>query len=432
MSVASTAPRISVRLVILLTAAVACALRPHPAGSQARPSASAIGRGLTLDTAVAIALRHSPDMQAARAAFDSASAEVRIARAVPNPTYSAIPSAPYQYAVSMPLDVGPQRTYRGRASTAGADAARGDVRNAARLVVFAVQRAYYDVLLADVRRRLVADRRDVVRQVAASDSARVRVGDAPERNLIRSDVELARADADLARAGVDGANARLALQLLMGVDRPDTALAVSGSLRDAAVAMTPATSLADSLLPFALQRRPDLAAGGARVTQSLALRRLAAASLVPIPQVSYVRQFRAPFESGHYYALGVGIELPFLNRYAGQRERAAAATQAAEYGRRRLVLQAQRDVSSALNDYRTERALVQRYELGLITRVGQNVDAARYAYAHGATSLLDVLDAVRAQQDVLTDYYTARHDYAVSVFALDAAVGATPTTTGGR
>ena len=59
----------------------------------------------------------------------------------------------------------------------------------------------------------------------------------------------------------------------------------------------------------------------------------------------------------------------------------------------------------------------------MIAKVEQNVEATRYAYSRGATSLLEVLDALRAQQDVMTDYYTALHDYWVSVAAVDAAQG---------
>jgi outer membrane protein TolC len=52
--------------------------------------------------------------------------------------------------------------------------------------------------------------------------------------------------------------------------------------------------------------------------------------------------------------------------------------------------------------------------------VEQNVQATRYAYSRGAASLLEVLDALRAQQDVTTDYSTSLHDYWVSVYALRA------------
>ena len=155
----------------------------------------------------------------------------------------------------------------------------------------------------------------------------------------------------------------------------------------------------------------------------MAAQRLAASAMVPVPQLSYVRQSTAPFESGHYYAFGIGIEIPILNQYRGERERAAAGRDAASYARRRVEAQASREVRTALAEFRAQQALVKQYEAGVITKVVQNVDATRYAYTRGATSLLEVLDALRAQQDVMTDYYTALHDYLVAADALQAAQG---------
>jgi outer membrane protein TolC len=62
----------------------------------------------------------------------------------------------------------------------------------------------------------------------------------------------------------------------------------------------------------------------------------------------------------------------------------------------------------------------------VLARVEQNVAATRYAYDHGATSLLDLLDALRAAQDVSTEYYTALHDYWIAVYAVEAAEGVRP------
>jgi outer membrane protein TolC len=83
---------------------------------------------------------------------------------------------------------------------------------------------------------------------------------------------------------------------------------------------------------------------------------------------------------------------------------------------------AARDAIAALAEFRAQRGLVRRYESGVISKVSQNVEATRYAYARGAAPLLEVLDALRAQQDVLTDYYTALHDYWVSVHGVRAAL----------
>ena len=57
------------------------------------------------------------------------------------------------------------------------------------------------------------------------------------------------------------------------------------------------------------------------------------------------------------------------------------------------------------------------------TLAAANVSATRYAYERGATSLLEVLDAVKDQQEITLDYQAALHDYAISVRLLEAAVG---------
>ena len=245
----------------------------------------------------------------------------------------------------------------------------------------------------------------------------MRAGDLPERALIRSVVELVRADADVARAAIDAQTARLTLQGLMGVVSPDTALRLAGALTD------PATPIDTVMAGDILARRPDVVASRLREAQSITAQHLATAAVIPIPQLSFVRQYSAPFESGRYYALGIGVEVPLFNQYRGQRERAAAGRDAAKHVRQRVELQASRDVRLAVAQFRAQQSLVARYESGVITKLEQNVAATRYAYSRGATSLLEVLDALRAQQDVLTDYYTALHDYRVAVSALDAAQG---------
>jgi cobalt-zinc-cadmium efflux system outer membrane protein len=386
---------------------VACGLLPVRLAAQ----------GLTLRQAVDSALRNNPDLGIARSLADSARSETRIAGALPNPQYAIIPNTPMQYAATIALDVGPQRIYRMRASDAGARAARMDVDEEARQVVLATQRAYYDVLLADARRTIVTDRRGIMRQLVLADSARVRAGDIPERALIRSVVELVRADADVARAAIDAQTVRLTLQGLMGVTSPDTALRLVDVLTDPAVPVDTATT------GDIIARRPDVAASRVREAQSVAAQHLAAAAVVPVPQLTVVRQYSAPFESGRYYALGLGVEIPVFNQYRGQRERAAAGRDAATHARQRVELQASRDVRSAVAQFRAQQSLLAQYESGVIARVEQNVEATRYAYSRGATSLLEVLDALRAQQDVLTDYYTALRDYRVAGAALDAARG---------
>ena len=377
--------------------------------------------GLSLDAAVDSALRHNWDLRIMAAAGDSARAETRMARALPNPTVAAIPNTPFQYAATLSVDLGPQRTYRTRASELGARAAQSDLREGTRQVVLSVRRAFSDVLLADARRDIVSSRRDIMAQLVAADSARVRVGELPARALTRSQVELLRSETDLARAGIDAQNTRLALQAVMGVAAADTALLVLGDLEFRDLSFENAVDAV-----AVLARRPDVESGRLRESQSEAAQGAARSLVLPVPQLTYVRQFNGPFESGHSYAFGVGVEVPILNRYGGQRARADAAHEAAGVARRRLEAQVARELQSTMVEFLAQRSLVLRYHSGVINKMAQGVEAARYAYSRGATSLLEVLDALRTQQDIMIEYRTALHDYWVAAYTLEAVRGMPP------
>lgn len=180
----------------------------------------------------------------------------------------------------------------------------------------------------------------------------------------------------------------------------------------------------DTLMTFALAHRPDLQASTQRVAQSQSGLRSATALLFPTPMLTFVRQYTAPFESGHFYSFGLSFELPILNLYSGQRSRAAAGLSASQFARQRAATRVEQDVTTAVAAFRIQQDLVVRYQSGLLTKIDDAVAGARYAYTRGATSLLDVLDAVRSQQEVRADYYGALHDYWVAAFAVYAATGA--------
>ena len=372
---------------------------------------------------VAIALRHNADILSARLRTDSAASEQRIARAIPNPAVSSAPNQPWQYTVTMPLDVTPQRFLRTRAAARASDAALSDAADVVRQVTFAVRQAYVDVLLADQQRDLATERRDIFRQLLAADSARLRAGDVPQRDVVKAELELARADADRMRVDAQVHAARLALQLLMGVGTQDTAFSVGGELTYAPVEFP-----ADSLRELAAQR-PDVRAAHARMEQSSALRSLASSLWIPLPELTYSYQHGGQFARGDLFtngsssSLGFGFSLPLFYWNGGERQRSAAGLEQAAVATRRVEAQVANDVATALDSYRSARSLAERYEGGLLARARSVLETARYAYGTGAISLLELLDAIATWSDTRSDYLTAVHDYWVSVYALSRAIG---------
>ncbi len=371
----------------------------------------------TMQEAVSYALRFNPDLTTARFQLDSAQGERRIARGLPNPTFTVAPGNPFQYTVTQPFDVGPTRVYRTRAAAQGVTAVRFDVQNATRQVVFYVRQGFLDLLLAESVRGVALTQDTIVRRLLEADSIRFREGDLAQRDLSTTELQYAHAEANLARADAAARAARIALQLLMGVLQPDTSFRVTGTLDYRSLAIP-----LDSLRPVALSERPDVEAAQVRVEQSRSLRSLANSLLLPVPGLTGVYQ-EQPFENGSRYAVGVSFSLPVLYWFGGERERATAGYRSAEVANQRTVVQTVGDVVVAVDNFRAAQTLAMRYATGLIDKARAALDMQRFAYEHGNASLLDLLNAINAFGDTQTDYFTALHDYWVAAYAIDRATG---------
>lgn len=395
--------------------AIVCA-RGRVAVAQAAAHRAEASETLTLPRAIAIALRGNGDVLVARLRVDSARAERRIAGAYPNPTFTATPSNPSQYAGQIPLDLWPARQDRVRIGSRGEDAAGFDADDTRRQVVFAVRQAFYDVLLADSLRALADSQADAFRRLLAADSALLRNGSIAERDVVTTRLQLAHAMAVVSRALVQQHTTRLLVEELLGVPKPDTSLRIDGRLAYRAIDIN-----GDSVVELALARRPDLAAASERLAQSAAAQALARAALMPVPVVGAVYQPAAPFASGHHIAPSLGLTVPVLNLFRGERARAAAGAAAAQVALDRTRMQIRTDVAGAFDGYMTARELAERYACGLLADAGGVLEAAQYAYQRGSSGLPDLLEAIRAYADTRSDYLTALHDYWVSVFALERA-----------
>lgn len=381
----------------------------------------------TLHAVVAYALVRNPDIVTARLHVDSAHGEVGIAHAFTNPTASVQPGLPYQYGLSSELDIGPNRYYRIKAARLGLGATRFSLYDTQRTVVFNVRSAFYDLLLDDALAALASDQRDILVQLLAADSARLKNGAAAEADVVTSELNLARADAALAHAQATVRSGRLALQLLIGVKQPDTAFKVTGTLRFETVGVP--TDRPDSLVAVALADRPDLKAAETQLDQSRAIKGQQDWLLLPYPTVGLNWQPDAPygvsvpFGKSSRFSLALSMPVPLWDWYGGEREKAKAGVAVAQLADNEARRQAISDVIQAADSLRSATILARKYQGGLLDKTTQAVANARYAYERGANSLLDVLDAIRTNQDIRTEYLTAVHDYWVAAYSLDRAVG---------
>ena len=367
---------------------------------------------------VTAVLKANPDIRIARLRVDSARAETRIARALPNPSATIAPQVPYQYVLTAPLDVGPVRTERIRAAGAGLSATIADSRDFERQLRFTAGAAYFDLVVAEDRRDLAHDEARMVGELLAADSARVRAGDAPERVLVAGELELAKATTAVAQAHAAVRAARIALQLLMGSGRLDSAFTV------ARVADAHALDLTLRLhIDSASEARPDVDAAAQRAIASRALDAQARALLLPVPSVALVVQPDAPFANGQNTALGLSLQFPLLSWYGGERERARAGAEQARIAEERARRQARAEAEAAVDQFTAANALRRRYDAALLAKSREAVERDRYAYRAGALSYVELIDALRTWGQIRNDALTATHDAWVAALALNRAFG---------
>lgn len=374
---------------------------------------------LSLDAALARALRDNPDLRAARARVAASRGDATAAREYPNPSLSVSPGNPFQYLATIPIDLGPQRLYRVRAARSGAAAAAFDAENAERQVRFAVCSTFVSVVYADSMLAVRTTERDLFRELLVADSARVQAGDAPARVLARSEVELARADGEVLQAAAARRAAAYALQALMGVPEPRPDLRVVGDLRVAPLAVD-TIAATDAVL----SRRPDVAAARQRTLAGRSGRWYAIAQLLPTPQLAVVQQRTEPFPNGQHMAFGVSMDLPVWNWLRGERARANASLAEAEANEAQVRLSARNELEAVLDQYRVAATVAARFGDGLVARAASALDDARYAYAHGAMAYVELLDAVRAYGEVRAAALAAARDHTIAAYALIRATGA--------
>jgi outer membrane protein len=327
---------------------------------------------LTVDAAVALALRQHPDVRAATARVNAAKAEGAgmVARLHPQVSVSglykdgtgdmifATPAMPTQYYATSPDRFGAGAAmlmaplYTGGRLAAARAAARANVggSEADRATIEADVRQGVRVAFADALRKRdyvgafeaqLVSQQELLRTTKASFDA----GKLPEAFLLRAQAEVARAEGQLATARADADVAMAGLREAVGMDQTAPLDLVPWT-----EAPTPASDLV-SATSQALATRPELTSGRARVDSARADARSAKGSMLPeIDLMAMQMNMKAQSEAwASRYAAALVFSFPLFDsgmRRADLRKAEALSTeQAALLERRKLAVEA--DVARA-------------------------------------------------------------------------------------
>jgi cobalt-zinc-cadmium efflux system outer membrane protein len=406
----------------------ALAWLPRPAISQQPP------RRLTLEDARAAARRVSPDLAAARAAVDAASARARQAGALTNPTLS------YAYeqtsaggqrnsqsiaALEQPLELTGVRGARHDAARLRQEAAEADLRAAEGQLGFEVTRAYALAQAADERMALADRAATAFDRAQRVTGARLVEGDVSGYEARRIRLEGARYGVLRAEAALARRTAFVALAALVAAPADSLvlpALAPTDSIPPALPAIS-----RDSILALALRRRPELLAAERHATAALADARAAGRERIPVPIAAAGWKTERTATGGRLdgFVAGLSLPLPFWDRRGGAvaaadadaRRRAADV----DIARRRVA----REAEEAYAALRAAEEEVARLSPTLGPEAAAALKAAETAYTEGEISLVEWLDAVRAYHETEAIFVTLRAELHVRRAALERATGGT-------
>jgi len=381
---------------------------------------------------VGLAIERNPMVAGAMAAIDQSTGQRAAAGAYPNPTIrgeggkgylrdagpisSEIPTSATEYmaAVSQPIEWPAKRAARQRAAEAGlAGASVGLIETRLNLTTD-VNVAFYDLLLAQRDFELSKNNLTIVEDVRRVVAARVRLGEAPQFELIKAEVEVLKANQAVTRsentvrvtrvildtltAGALGSNFAVAGDFLVFPPRLDLDRLTARSMNEHPAIQRLARSIdqADRTIEFERHNR----------VQNVSL------------NTSYTREYgREGFD--------VGVSMPTPIWY--QRQGEIAGSLGAKRKEEAELLRTRNDLLRQVNQYyqdaQTTAKLIEVLEKGLMRQAEEALRIAKFSFQQGAASLLDVLDAQRVQRQILFDYAQARFELSVALSRLERAVG---------
>jgi cobalt-zinc-cadmium efflux system outer membrane protein len=381
---------------------------------------------------IGIAVERNPLVAGALAAIDQSTGQRTAAGAYPNPTVRGdggkgylrdagslrddIPTSANEYMAgfSQPFEWPAKRAARQRAAEAGlAGASVGLVETRLNLTAD-VKVAFYDLLLAQRDLDLAKNNLTIVEDVRRIVGVRVRLGEAPQFELIKAEVEVLKANQAVTRAENTVRVNRVILDTFTaGALGP--AYAVSGDF-----SVFPAGLDLGQLASRSMHEHPSIQRLARSIDQADRTVEFERQSRVPNVNLntSYTREYgREGFD------VGLSVPAPLWYQRQGEIAGSLGAKRREEAELLRTRNELLRQVNQYFQDAQTTAKLIEVLEKGLLRQAEEALRIAKFSFQQGAASLLEVLDAQRVQRQTLFDYAQARFELSVALARLERAVG---------
>ena len=415
-------------------AAAAALVAAATGGARAELAASCSGPvpvPLSLPAAEARLAACNREVDAALLARAAAAADVRIASQRPNPSltlgasnvnpHAGIGAGPLRdktvdssVRVEQLVERGGKAVLRVEQARALLAASAADVAEQLRTQRLALRTAFFDLAAAQEKARLQRDFRRIAEASADASRRRFEAGDIPRVEADRFRLDAVRAANDERQSQSDLQRARAELARLLAAESQADALEVSPVWPDAAFGARGAERAdvrAARLRLEAAERARDLA-------RSLATRDVTVGMQADRWPVSEANTQG----TGISYSLSVSFPLQVRHANEGEALRALADLESARAALAKTQAQAASDARVSEEEWRAASERRRRVEAEVAPAARDLAQGAEFAYAHGASGVLELLDARRSLKSVELDEVQLRAEAAKAWARHEAAV----------
>ncbi len=406
---------------------VATALRAEP-----RELASS----LTLDEAVAEALRNNPQVRAMQAKWEAAQQRPAQERTLPDPMLSLKTMDTIDNYQFQEKRVEFEQTFpwfgtlsqRGKVAEKDADLVHREHQVMELEIVMAVKEDYFDLYAVQHTLSITRAEEEVLKRMESIAESRYSTGEASEQDVIKAQAEITMLKQRLLDLEQQQNTLKAKLNLLM--DRPIDA-PVSLAVTAPEVAPVAGT---EGLQEMARRSRPEIGAARTQVERDEAQRALMRKEFFPDYRIGVeYRNVGADYSgvnltrSDNMVMFTIGFDLPiWQTKYrAGLRE-AEKSLESSQAALEAAERQTAYDVQDARFKLQTARQTVDLYKTSLIPQAESRFNASEAAYRTGKAEFLDLLESERFLLNARVMEAMAEGSLGMQQARLERAVGASP------
>jgi len=407
--------------------------------AQAQPATNLPPTTLSLAQAKETAFARNWDLLAAKSGIDAASAQLIVSKEFPNPiaSWSTFRIGTHEnssvlgnslwlrnydtiFAVNQLIEIAGKRHDRQVAARAGVFGAKARFYDAKRTLDQGVTKAYIAALLAGENVRILTNSAALLRHEADIAQARFQAGDISDSDKKQIEINAEQFELQAKSAEAVALQARIAVEILMGVPQPAGNYVSDASLEQLARMSAPPVPE-----PAPDAARPDVLAAQADLKGAEANLQLQKAIRIPDPTVMVGVEHNppggAPGPPEDTVLLGITFPLPLWNRNGGSIKAAQASVDQFVSAEGKLRTQIAADIANAQSEYNEAHARWLNYRDTTAPKSATVRDSVAFAYARGGASLVALLDAERTDNDIRLATVQAMSDAASAIADIVAA-----------